>query len=211
MKPMNALATLVLAAGALIMLNACSGTSNSAATPAASCSINSVGQYVDQNGNVCNPGTQGSTTCPATGYYPVNGQNVACTPGSLVNTGGYTGYGTSYGAPSGYSYGSNPSNGCTTYYQIYGELYVPMYLNGSLVCANYNDLMASMQSSSYYASSYQSTPYYQNGYSQAQIAYMYAYPPTAYTSGYGGGGYGGGCNSGSASFYYQDFGASVCL
>ena len=209
MKPMNAIYTMAFAAISLLMLNACSGTSNSS-TPAASaysCTQNGNGVWVDQNGNACNPGTTGATiTCPSTGYYTAStGQNVACTPGATVVTSGYgTGYG--YGAPTGYGYGSSPSTGCTTYYAIYGQLYVPMYLNGQLVCANYNDLIASMQSNNYYSSYFPSTPYYQGGDQQYQLQYMYEYPPQAY-SGYG---YGG-CDSGSVSFNYAEFGASVCL
>jgi hypothetical protein len=164
MKLTNTLATIMLTAFLAVGLSACgkkkNSSNNNAATPGSACVMNPQnGQWTNSAGQYCNPNaTQGTITCPANGIYTNQyGQQQACTPGQVVNTGG-----TGYYYPGQYQY-TNYMNqyGCDGYYYQYGVQYVPVILSGQLQCMRY-DLLNQYS---------QGTPYYNN------YDYYYAYPP----------------------------------
>jgi len=165
---MNTLASITLIAVLAVGLSACgkkkNGSSGSAATPGSACIFNpNTGIYTNTAGQVCNPNAQ-QITCPANGIYTNNqGQQIACTPGQVVNTGGYN-------YPGGYQYpGYQNQSGCDQYYYQYGIQYVPVVLGGQLQCMRIDLINQYSQGTGYY-----------NNYD-----YYYAYPPYEYTgSGY---------------------------
>lgn len=175
MKTVNAIAGLALAAYAVLALTACPQTSNSSdpspTTPVGvlTCTQGINGQLVNQYGQPCSGGSTyactGAIYNPATGQYTVNGQPVYnCGGGTTIPGQGAPGYPTGSGCL-----------GWTQYYQSmgYNVTYVPVNVNGTLVCVDYSQMQ-------------QYNPgYYNNLYSDPN--YWYQYPPTAYTGGYYGG------------------------
>jgi hypothetical protein len=174
MKTVNALAGLALAAYTVMALTACPQTSDSSPSPAPAaavqtCTMGVNGQLVDQYGNLCSGtgsayGCTGYTYNPSTGTYinPTTGQQI---PASSCGSGT-----TTTGAPpTGYGSGCQ---GWTQYYDSMGYqvTYVPVSVNGTLVCVDYSQMQ-------------QYNPgYYNNLYSDPN--YWYQYPPTAYQGGY---------------------------
>lgn len=170
MKTLNALAKAMMGLGLVLSLAACGKTSTSSTTASvpvstSSCQWNGTNWYYVGTSTVCSPTSTvgGTTICPSNGQYTTQWGTIAyCTPGQQVNT--------TYYPPNGYPYGSNPvsTGGCDSYYYQYGVPYVPMYLNGSLVCVNttyfYNQV-----GSNY---GYYSNPWDSYGYN-----YYYSYPP----------------------------------
>jgi hypothetical protein len=173
MKAFNKLAMTVMAAYTVVALTACPGTNNgtnNASTPASPTTCPANGYYTGVNGQqiMCTPGqviNPNNSVCPTSGYYVLNGQNVACTPGQIIPT-------TTYNPPTGYPYQPSPQQGCSGYYAIYGSIYVPMYLQGQLVCVNYDYLLSQLQLSAQWNSYYMSSYYY-----QYEEDYYYQYPP----------------------------------
>ncbi len=195
MKHTNALAALAFATYVVIALSACSQTKDNtvASTPAETCAYNpQYGTYTYPSGAQCSVSGTGST-CTAQGYYAgPNGQQVACTPGQ-----GY------YPPPTGYPYQANPQQSCQGWSQVYpGAIYVPMILNGQMVCVNYATLTQSIPASS---------GYYSSEYATYGAGYYYSYPPYGYSSGYGGGGGGGGGCGTSIAIAVEGFAGAACF
>ena len=168
---------LTLAVYAAIALSACGKTSNNgtaASTPptTSTCTLQTDGSYRNGSGALC---SSGSFTCPASGQYTDSTGNHTCTPGQTVNVN------------NNYPYPNNPSTGCDYWTQYYGQLYIPMLLNGSYVCANYLWL----NSYSY------GTPYYDNP------NYWYQYPPYSQQGS-------SSCNT-AVALSYGNFSGAVCF
>lgn len=174
MKPLNALATLLIAAMSVVVLGACSQTSNSsspatAATTPGTCTLSWDGTYRDQYGRSCsasgvNYGCTATTYTPSTPYC---GNSY-----TLPATGYYNSGTTSY-------YVGGGTDGCAQWTAYYGQTYVPVNLGGGqLMCVSW----AYMQST--YASSMASWGAY------SQPSYWYQMPPTVFQGGYPGYGYG---------------------
>ena len=192
MRPLNTLATTLLATILVVGLSACGKKKNGSATPAAAaatpgsaCIFNpQIGQYTTTAGLPCNPNAT-QTTCPAA---PNNfftnqmGQVQTCTPGQVVSNGGGYSYGGQYP-----NTGNQNQTGCDAYYYQYGVQYVPVVLSGQLQCVRI-DLV------NQYA---QGTSYYNNQ------DYYYAYPPYEYT----GSGY---CGS-QVAVNFGGFSGSMCF
>ena len=166
---LNTLATTLLAAFVVVSLGACGKKKNgaaaaAAATPGSACIFNpQTQQYQNAQGQVCNPNAT-QTTCPANGIYTNQyGQQVACTPGQVINTGGYN-YPGQYGGGTG----NQNQSGCDQYYYQYGVQYVPVVLSGQLQCVRIDLVAQYAPSNSGYSNNYD---------------YYYAYPPYEYQQG----------------------------
>lgn len=195
MKTLNAFAKAMMGGALVLTLAACGKTSTSSTTAsvpvnAGSCQLVGTGYYYLGTNTPCTPGVGGTTTiCPSNGQYTTQYGTIAyCTPGQSVNM--------TYYPPNGYPYNSNPmmTGGCDSYYYIYGVLYIPMYMQGQLVCVN------SQYLTNYFGNNQNSYQYgyYSNPYSY--VDYYYAYPP--YT--------GSGC--GTSIYFGSDYGnLGVCF
>lgn len=185
MKLTNTLATILLAAVMVVGLGACGkkkNGSNAASTPGSACVFNAqTGTYTNSAGQLCNPNAT-QTTCPASGVITNQyGQQQVCTPGQVVNTGGY-------GYPGQYQYpGYQNQYGCDGYYYQYGIQYVPVVLNNQLQCMRIDLVNQYAYGTSYY-----------NNYD-----YYYAYPPYSY----GGSGY---CGT-QVAVSFSGFSGSMCF
>jgi hypothetical protein len=186
MRSLNLLAKVALTAALVAGLTACGKKKNGskASTPGSSCSWNGAQQrYLDQNGNICNPGT-GNNVCPQNGQYQNQyGQWASCVPGSNINGG--------YNPPGNYPYDPYPNqytSGCSQYYYQYGVPYVPMIYQGQYVCVRY-DLVQGYG--------------YDTSYDDYGYNYWYAYPP--YDSG------GGGCGGSNVWIDLGSIGGNFCF
>lgn len=193
MRPLNTLATTLLAAFLVVSLGACgkkktsSSGGTAAATPGSACTNYNplTGQWTNSAGQICTPtGGNATQVCPAApnNFVMVGGMQQWCTPGQTVATG--------YNYPGQYPYTPYPNSqtsGCDQYYYYYGIQYVPVILSGQLQCVRIDVL-------NQYA---QGTPYYNN------YDYYYAYPPYSY----GGSGY---CGT-QVGVSFGGFSGSICF
>jgi len=187
-----------MAALTVVVLGACSPTSNSgslaAATPS-TCTLSWDGTYRDQNGNPCS----------------ATGLNYSCNSTPYTYTGGTAYCGSQYTLPPQGYYNSGGSTqyigggatGCQQWSYYYGQTYVPVNLGGGqLMCVSWSYLQSYMNQS--WGSYYQDP------------SYWYSYPPQVYSGNYGGysgGYYGGSYCQGDMNFGFSsgDFSAGVSL
>ncbi len=130
----------MLALVSVVAMSGCGKTKNSgtAKTSSSACTVKSDGTIRRADGTLC---TSGSAVCPSRGWYlDEDDRRRSCEPGERINI----------NDDYPYSHSDEDLDGCRMWTEQYDVLYVPMLLDGQLVCANYEWLSQYAGGSSYY-------------------------------------------------------------